>query len=142
LSIPEAVLRFINYRDRSTEEIRRYVRRKSICAEPEIGALIQKLLDSGFADDRRFTENRIAYRIAGGYGPYHIARELAGLGITSELYRDNLARMEEAFIAGARKYAASLARTITDSVKLERRLLGRGYATSQVKAALKSEDSV
>ncbi|MCE9598176.1 MAG: RecX family transcriptional regulator [Spirochaetia bacterium] len=144
MNIPDSIIRFLNYRDRSIEEIKRYLRRKSICSESEIQPLIQALLDAGFADDRRFSDNRIRYRMENGYGPFYIARELSGLGVPNHLFKPELARMDEQFAEAARKYAGRLqnGKANNDPEKLERRLLGRGFATNQVKAALKSDDSV
>lgn len=144
MNIPEPIIRFLNYRDRSTEEIKRYLRRKSICSEAEIQPLVQKLVDAGFADDKRFSENRIRYRMENGYGPFYIARELSGLGVPNHLFKPELARMDREFSEAARKYADRLqnGKASNDRDKLQRRLLGRGFATNHVKAALKLDDGI
>lgn len=137
MNIPEPVMKFLNYRDRSTEEVRRYLRRKNIVSEAEIPAVIKKLEELGFANDTRFTENRIRYRIGNLYGPFYIQRELAGLGISAETFRPLLAELEPEFVDAARQYAAKIKRGL-DGPRLEKRLLGRGFSTNQVKLALKT----
>ncbi len=137
MNVPEPILKFLNYRERSTEEVRRYLRRKNIVSEAEIPAVIRKLEELGFADDARFAENRIRYRLGSLYGPFYIQRELASLGIPSEMYRPMLANLEEEFVAAAKQFAGKLGRSL-DAARVEKRLLGRGFSTNQVKLALKS----
>lgn len=137
--IPDAVLRFLNYRDRSVEEIRRYLRRKNIVTEAEIPALLKKLEEGGLANDQKFAENRIRYRLDNLYGPFYIQRELSGLGLSQEIFRPLLAALEDEFVAAAAKFAAKIQKGM-DAAKLEKRLLGRGFSTGQVKAVLKTKD--
>lgn len=137
--IPDAVLRFLNYRDRSIEEIRRYLRRKNIVSEAEIPGLIKKLEEAGLANDQKFAENRIRYRLDNLYGPFYIQRELSGLGLSQEIFRPLLAQLEEEFVEAARKFASRIQKGL-DAAKLEKRLLGRGFSTSQVKTVLKTPD--
>lgn len=81
----QAAIRLLAYREHSRVELQRKLQRKY---SPE---LIEQALDTlageGLQSDERYAEQYVEQRIAKGYGPLRIERELHEKGIADELIR-------------------------------------------------------
>ena len=81
----DRAVRFLSYRPRSVQEVRRYLLDKGV-DEFEAGEIIQRLMDLGYLDDREFArwwvENRSEFSPRGSYA---LRRELRRKGVEDEV---------------------------------------------------------
>ncbi len=128
-------------REHSEAELRtKLVRRYPGLTQSHLDELIEELQALNLLSDVRFTETLIRSRIAKGYGPYYIARELAAKGVSKSLAQEHLERMDTDWFELAqslverRHPGASLVEA--DWSKAIRFLQRRGFAGQVISAAV------
>ncbi len=132
----ERSLRYLSYRARSTEEVRRYLARKEVAPEA-VEQVIERLERAGLLDDaafaRQWVENREAFRPRSGFA---LQMELRQKGVPSQLAEQATEGLDEEASArrAADRKAQQLARYDEDTFRkrllayLARRGFGYGIA--------------
>lgn len=82
--INDVALRHLEYRERSTYEVKKHLKEKGY-PEGEIEEAIDYLQEFHYLDDARYCEHYINYALSKGKGSLRIKRELEEKGIASEL---------------------------------------------------------
>ncbi len=133
-----AALDALARRDHASEDLRRKLLDKGYDAAivtPLLEALrVEKLLD-----DRRYTENFVAYHAARGQGPVRVRAELRRLGLTGELVEECLDAFPDWIVqlrkARQKKFGALPASFAAQ--QRQARFLGyRGFTSAQIRMAL------
>jgi len=132
----ERSLRYLSYRARSTEEVRRYLARKEVAPEAA-EQVIERLKRAGLLDDaafaRQWVENRETFRPRSGFA---LQMELRQKGVPSQLAEQATEGLDEEASArrAADRKAQQLARYDEDTFRkrllayLARRGFGYGIA--------------
>lgn len=85
---------YINIRLRSIKEIRDYLIKKGYLSDV-IDIAIDKLINSGYLDDNRFTKAYIKDKLSfTSKGDYKIRMELINLGISNDIIENNMAAID------------------------------------------------
>lgn len=100
----ETALRFLEFREKSTSEVRSHLITKGF-QEEEIEVELQYLTELRYLDDARYCSDYIRYGIGKGRGPVRLQHELSEKGIDSALIKEAL---EEAFDRETEREAAML----------------------------------
>lgn len=137
----ERALKLLGYRERSAFEVHRKLRDSGF-PESVSGAVVERFRDIELIDDDRFAHAWTRSRRAGGYGEQRIARELAEKGvdpnlIAAALQTDDGADEIDRAVASLRGKAPT---DKTDSQRLVKRLLGRGFSLSVAREAVSRAD--
>lgn len=82
--IKDVALRHLEYRERSTYEVKKHLKEKGY-PESEIEEAIDYLQEFHYLDDARYCEHYMNYALSKGKGSLRIKRELGEKGISSEL---------------------------------------------------------
>jgi regulatory protein len=137
------ILRWLAQRDYSQQEIRQKLKSKQNIAlnEIEIDIILSDLMQAGFINESRYTENYIRYRRVKGYGPVRISLELQVRGIKDEMIAEHLKITDNAWFVEARhvwrkRFKMGQAADIKQRAKQMRFLQYRGYTQEQIKYAL------
>ncbi len=136
----QQALRFLEYRPRSTDEVRRYLNGKGYAPET-VEAVLTRLTEAGLLDDRAFArfwlENRAAFRPRGARA---LRQELRQKGVPADLIAEMLAQEHDeeqaayqAALPKARRWR-TLDRTDFHK-KVENFLVRRGFAYDVARAA-------
>lgn len=132
--------RLLSRREHSLQELTRKLTARGVDAD-EAKAAAGKLAEAGWQSDARYAESMIRHRVAQGYGPVRIAAELKAAGIDDAIARQALDGAEadwSAMAAGIHaKRFGRLPKSGAESQKQYRYLAGRGFDSSQIRAALK-----
>jgi regulatory protein len=136
----DRALRLLGYRERSTAELSAALRDSGYPA-PVVAIVVARMQELGLVDDERFAELWVRSRLAAGFGPRRIARELAEKGVDPDVARvaldthhDTAAELERAraYLGGRR------ADDRRSRERLVRRLVARGYDVSVALQAIRS----
>ena len=137
----KAALKSLARRDFCRNELRSKLVRQGY--ESQIAAaVIQALEESKLLDDRAYIEHFISHQSGRGQGPDRISRKLLALGLNCELVgrlieegHDWAASAQEA----RRKKFGPLLPTVKDDIHKQSQFLRyRGFATAQIRAALRA----
>lgn len=91
----DLAIRYLSYRPRSTEEVRRYLSKKEI-ADGRIAEALERLRQNGYVDDREFARFWIADRDRfKPMGTRALQYELRQKGVDDEIVDDLLAEFDE-----------------------------------------------
>lgn len=100
----ERCLRFLAYRPRSIDEVRRYLRRHAV-PEPTIDSVIQRLIDAHYLDDEAFARSWVAererFKPKGILALRHELRQKGIAGATIDSVLQSLDAENSAYRAGA-----------------------------------------
>lgn len=114
--------------------------RDADCIDDIISVLFERLVQSGYQSDQRFSENYARARISMGFGRKRIAMELSQKGVSSELIRDaldevfesaQLDEMEQLKSLWVKKFGQK-PEDPKARAKQMRFLVGRGYSFEQI----------
>ena len=134
-----AALDALSRRDHAAEELRRKLLEKGYDAAV-VAPLLDALQGEKLLDDRRYTENFVAYHAARGQGPLRVRAELRRHGLQGILVEECLDAFPDwiAQLRGARhkKFGAKLADNLTDRQRQARFLNYRGFTSAQIRTAL------
>jgi regulatory protein len=134
-----AALDALARRDHASEDLRRKLLEKGYD-----GVVIAPLLDALRAekllDDRRYTENFVAYHAARGQGPLRVRADLRRHGLEGALVEECLDAHPDWIVhlrqARQKKFGAKLPSTYADKQRQVRFLGYRGFTGAQIRTAL------
>ena len=104
-----AGLNLLARREHSSKELKQKLGRRF--ADALVDEACAELEHNGLLSDERFTEAVIHSRSAKGYGPRHIAQELAQKGVSKELIKEFLDERDAHWVSHARDAAIKKLRT-------------------------------
>jgi len=134
-----AALDALARRDYASEDLRLKLLEKGYDASV-VSPLLDALRDEKLIDDRRYTENFVAYHAARGQGPLRVRLDLHRHGVPGpvveeclEKYPDWIAQLQKARL---KKFGAQVPKNYADR-QLQARFLGyRGFTSAQIRMAL------
>jgi regulatory protein len=134
-----AALDALARRDHASEDLRRKLLEKgydAVVVEPLLDALrAAKLLD-----DRRYTQNFVAYHAARGLGPLRVRAELRRHGLEGTLIEECLDAFPDWIVhlrqVQQKKFGAKLPSIYADKQRQARFLGYRGFTSAQIRTAL------
>jgi len=138
------VLNWLARRDYSQHEIAQKLKAKAYSQEA-ISLIITKLMQANLINEYRFTENYIRSRLAKGYGPLRISKELQVRGILPDQIAEQLQITDNAWLINVRKvwqkhFKGKLPNDFKDRAKQIRFLLYRGFTEEQIESVLKNDE--
>jgi regulatory protein len=139
----DSALRLLSRREHSARELKRKLEERGV-EETEAEAAIEKLAGHGLQSDARYAEQLIRTRISQGYGPIRIEAELRQAGLDGEGIEVAMASAdcdwnEQAAAVHTKKFRA-LPRGMAERNKQYRFLMGRGFASEQIRRVLKGDE--
>jgi regulatory protein len=134
-----AALDALARRDYATEELRRKLLEKGYDATV-VAPLLEALHAEKLLDDRRYTENFVAYHAVRGQGPLRIRADLRRHGLPGNLVEECLEGYPEWIVhlrkARAKKFGAGLPTHYADKQRQAKFLGYRGFTSAQIRMAL------
>ena len=135
----ESAIKYIGIRLRSIKEIKEYLIKKENDVEI-INRVCNKLLESNYLDDERFTKAYIKDKLNfTTMGDYKIRKELERFGIDSTIIEDNISNIDNSLLeTKMKKIIEKDIRTnkkysgVNLKNKIYNHLLSRGYSQSKV----------
>ncbi|MEP6547873.1 MAG: regulatory protein RecX [Gammaproteobacteria bacterium] len=105
-----------------------------------VAPLLDALRGEKLLDDRRFTENFVAYHAARGQGPLRVRAELRRHGIEGVLAEECLSAFPDWILhlrkARLKKFGAAAPNNYADGQRQGRFLGYRGFTSAQIRTAL------
>jgi len=145
-----AALDLLSRRDRSEAEVRRRLREKGI-ADTEIDAVLARLRELNYLDDRRLAERIVAAALSTGRGyGVRLALDLAKRGIPRDISDETLSRLAGEYDQQdlvrdllTRKFPAFDPATADnrEKARVMNYLLRRGFSRSAVYDAMKNQSA-
>ncbi|HME39936.1 MAG TPA: regulatory protein RecX [Steroidobacteraceae bacterium] len=134
-----AALDALARRDHASADLRRKLLDKGYDAGV-IAALLDVLRAEKLLDDRRYTENFVAYRAARALGPLRVRAELRRQGLDGTLVEECLDAYPDWIVhlrrAQQKKFGAKLPGNYADKQRQVRFLNYRGFTSAQIRTAL------
>jgi regulatory protein len=105
-----------------------------------VAPLLEALRAEKLLDDKRYTENFVAYHAARGQGPMRVRAELRRHGLEGELVGECLDAFPDWIVqlrkARQKKFGAKLPDNYADRQRQSRFLGYRGFTSAQIRTAL------
>jgi regulatory protein len=134
-----AALDALARRDHATEDLRRKLLEKGYDAVV-VAPLLEALRAEKLLDDKRYTENFVAYHAARGQGPLRVRAELRRHGLEGDLVGECLDAFPDWIVhlrkARQKKFGAQLPGNYADRQRQARFLGYRGFTSAQIRTAL------
>jgi regulatory protein len=134
-----AALDALARRDHASEDLRRKLLEKGYDAAV-VAPLLDALRAERLLDDRRYTENFVAYHAARGQGPLRVRAELRRHGLEGILVEECLDAFPDWIghlrRAQQKKFGAKLPSNYADKQRQARFLGYRGFTSAQIRTAL------
>jgi regulatory protein len=134
-----AALDALARRDHAAEDLRRKLLEKGYDAVV-VAPLLEALRAEKLLDDRRYTENFVAYHAARGQGPLRIRAELRRHGLERALIEESLDAFPDWIVhlrnARQKKFGGQLPSAYPDKQRQARFLGYRGFTSAQIRSAL------
>jgi regulatory protein len=134
-----AALDALARRDHAAEDLRRKLLEKGYDAVV-VAPLLEALRAEKLLDDRRYTENFVAYHAARGQGPLRIRAELRRHGLEGALIEESLDAFPDWIVhvrnARQKKFGGQLPSAYPDKQRQARFLGYRGFTSAQIRSAL------
>lgn len=134
-----AALDALARRDHASEDLRRKLVEKGYDAAA-VALLIDSLRAEKLLDDRRYTENFVAYHAGRGQGPLRIRAELRRHGLQGPEVEERLASYPDWGVqlrkAQQKKFGAKAPSNYADKQRQVRFLGYRGFTSAQIRSAL------
>jgi regulatory protein len=134
-----AALDALARRDHASDDLRRKLLDKGYDAEV-VAPLLDALRAEKLLDDRRYTENFVAYHAARGQGPKRVRAELRRHGLEGTLVEECLDSYPDWIVqlrkAQQKKFGAKLPSNYADKQRQLRFLDYRGFTSAQIRMAL------
>jgi regulatory protein len=134
-----AALDALARRDHAAGDLRRKLLEKGYDAVV-VAPLLEALRAEKLLDDRRYTENFVAYHAARGQGPLRIRAELRRHGLEGALIEESLDAFPDWIVhvrnARQKKFGGQLPSTYPDKQRQARFLGYRGFTSAQIRSAL------
>ena len=131
-------------REHSEQELQQKLQARGYGPEA-VGEVLVGLKTAGVQDDVRYTEAYILSRVAKGYGPVRISRELYERGITGTLVTQVLAGMdldwnERIQAVRQKKFGRPAPADFREQARQSRFLLYRGFTSEQTRKVFNKSD--
>ena len=131
-------------REHSERELQAKLAARGFAPEA-VGEVLADLKSAGMQDDARFAEAYARSRVAKGYGPLRISRELGERGLGDELVRQVFTAMDldwEERIRAVRqkKFGRQAPMDFREQARQSRFLQYRGFTSEQIRNAFKESD--
>lgn len=138
--LKRVALRLLTRRDYSECGIRKILKIKGF-DEADIHTVLLELIQAGYVNDSRFTENYIASRRNRGYGPLRILRELQMHGIADQLIAEYLKITDNTWLAlvqnvWQKHFKGQCPTDVKHRAKQMRFLLYRGFTEEQAMSVI------
>jgi regulatory protein len=134
-----AALDALARRDYATEELRRKLLEKGYDAAV-VAPLLEALCTEKLLDDRRYTENFVAYHAVRGQGPLRIGADLRRRGLPGSLVEECLDAYPDWIVhlrkAQQKKFGAGFPTQYADKQRQAKFLGYRGFTSAQIRMAL------
>ena len=134
-----AALDALARRDYATEDLRRKLLEKGYDAAV-VAPLLDVLRAEKLLDDRRYTENFVAYHAVRGQGPLRIRVDLRRHGLSGSLVEECLEGYPDWIVhlrkARGKKFGAGLPTHYADKQRQAKFLGYRGFTSAQIRMAL------
>jgi regulatory protein len=134
-----AALDALARRDHASEDLRRKLLEKGYDAVV-VAPLLEALRTEKLLDDRRYTENFVAYHAARGQGPLRVRADLRRHGLEGTLVEECLEAFPDWIVhlrkARQKKFGEKLPSTYADKQRHARFLGYRGFTSAQIRSAL------
>ena len=134
-----AALDALARRDHTTEDLRRKLLDKGYDAVI-VAPLLEALRGEKLLDDRRYTENFVAYHAARGQGPLRVRADLRRHGLEGDLVGECLDAFPDWIVhlrnAQQKKFGAKVPSNYADKQRQARFLGYRGFTSAQIRMAL------
>lgn len=134
-----AALDALARRDYASEDLRRKLLDKGYDSSV-VAPLLEALCAEKMVDDRRYTENFVAYHAARGQGPLRVRADLRKSGLPGVLVEECLGAYPEWIVqlqkARQKKFGAELPNNYADKQRQIRFLGYRGFTSAQIRTAL------
>lgn len=143
----EMAVKYISIRLRSIKEIKDYLLKKG-GSNNEVEDAVQKLIESGYLDDDRFTKAFIKDKLKfTTIGDYKIKMQLNKLGVSTSIIEDNMNKIDEHIIEEKikkiiekdkktnKKYSGQILKN-----KIYNHLLNQGYSQEKVITIINTYD--
>ena len=138
-AVRAAALDALARRDYSIEELRRKLLAKGYDATV-VAPLLEALRVDKLLDDRRYTENFVAYHAVRGQGPLRIRADLRRRGLPGTLVEECLDAFPDWIVqllrAQQKKFGAGLPGNYADKQRQSKFLGYRGFTSAQIRMAL------
>lgn len=137
----QRALGLLTRREHSRKELTRKLVSRGVDAG-EVDAAVDKLVEAGWQNDRRFAEGLVRSRASSGYGPLHIRAELGTHDLPAEIRQAALDDFEGDWSEIARDLVTRRFGRMDDVRTRERKaadyLIRRGFPGDIVRAAIRS----
>lgn len=143
----EMAVKYISIRLRSIKEVKDYLLKKG-GSNNEVEDAVQKLIESGYLDDDRFTKAFIKDKLKfTTIGDYKIKMQLNKLGVSTSIIEDNMNKIDEHIIEEKikkiiekdkkinKKYSGQILKN-----KIYNHLLNQGYSQEKVITIINTYD--
>ena len=143
----EMAVKYISIRLRSIKEVKDYLLKKGV-SNNEVEDAVQKLIESGYLDDDRFTKAFIKDKLKfTTIGDYKIKMQLNKLGVSTSIIEDNMNKIDEHIIEEKikkiiekdkktnKKYRGQILKN-----KIYNHLLNQGYSQEKVITIINTYD--
>ena len=143
----EMAVKYISIRLRSIKEVKDYLLKKG-GSNNEVEDAVQKLIESGYLDDDRFTKAFIKDKLKfTTIGDYKIKMQLNKLGVSTSIIEDNMNKIDEHIIEEKikkiiekdkktnKKYSGQILKN-----KIYNHLLNQGYSQDKVITIINTYD--
>ena len=133
-------------REHSEQELQQKLLTRGFGPEA-VEEVLADLKTAGMQDDVRYTEAYIRSRVAKGYGPVRISRELFERGITDKLVTQVLTAMdmdwdERIRAVRQKKFGLDAPADIREQARQSRFLLYRGFTSEQTQRVFNKSDGL
>ena len=136
-SIRIKIMDFLARREHTSKEIFQKMEKK-VESLNILREQIQKLIDEGLIDNKRFAEQYIHSRSSKGYGPLRIRQELIKKGVNETISQSLMESQDWSCLAKLvleKKTGTSIPEERNDILKIKRFLNYRGFNHSQIEEA-------
>jgi regulatory protein len=134
-----AALDALARRDHASEDLRRKLLKKGYDALI-VAPLLEALCGEKLLDDRRYTENFVAYHASRGQGPLRVRAELRRHGLEGPLVEECLGNFSDWIVhlrkARQKKFGEAPPGNYADTQRQARFLSYRGFTSVQIRTAL------
>lgn len=143
----EMAVKYISIRLRSIKEVKDYLLKKGV-SNNEVEDAVQKLIESGYLDDDRFTKAFIKDKLKfTTIGDYKIKMQLNKVGVSTSIIEDNMNKIDEHIIEEKikkiiekdkktnKKYSGQILKN-----KIYNHLLNQGYSQEKVITIINTYD--
>lgn len=142
----ERCVRKIASKDRTTKEIYDWLTRNTTCSIEDINAIVERLEEKGYINDKRYCENMVHSMRMSLFGPERILRSLKQKGIPVEMIQECLDQSSNEEENDAYAYARKIQVQMKDESvrskqnKLFKKLIDRGYSSELASQVIQQLD--